>query len=89
MPGFAGPAITLAEQQEEASKPPAAAAPRPAGAGGPPPPQIRAAEWNNLDVIVDTDMVWTTLNGRRGPNSATSDRMIGLWTDGASCCGDG
>ena len=31
VPGFAGPAITLAEQQEEASKPPAAAAPRPAG----------------------------------------------------------
>ena len=26
---------------------------------------------------VDADMVWTTLNGRRMPNSATSDRMMG------------
>jgi hypothetical protein len=77
VPGFAGPAITLAEQQEEASKPPASAPPRPAGAGGPPPPQIRVGEWNNLDVIVDADMVWTTLSGRRGSNSATSDRMAG------------
>jgi hypothetical protein len=77
VPGFASPAITLAEQQEEASKPPAATAPRPAGAGGPPRPQIRAGEWNSLDVIVDADMVWTGLNGRRGANSATGDRMTG------------
>jgi hypothetical protein len=79
VPGFAGPAVTLAEQQEEVSKPPAAAPARPAGPGpgGPPPPQIRAGEWNSLDVIVDTDMVWTTINGRRGGNSATSDRMMG------------
>jgi hypothetical protein len=77
VPGFAGPAVTLAEQQEEAAKPPAAAAPgRGGGGGGPPPPQLRAGEWNTLDVIVDTDMVWTGLNGRRGPNSATSDRMM-------------
>jgi hypothetical protein len=79
VPGFAGPAITLAEQQEEASKPPAAVPPR-AGRGGPglPRPQIRAGEWNTVDVIVDTDMVWTTLNGRRGANSATNDHMMGF-----------
>jgi hypothetical protein len=76
VPGFGGPAITLAEQQEEASKPPAPAAQRPAGAGGLPRPQIKAADWNTIDVIVDTDMVWTTLNGRRGGNSATGDRMM-------------
>jgi hypothetical protein len=80
VPGFATPAITLAEQEEEASKPPAPAAPPGRGGRGafvPPRPEIRAGEWNTLDVIVDTDMVWTALNGRRGGNSATDDRMMG------------
>jgi hypothetical protein len=77
VPGFARPAITLAEQQEAALKPSAPAAPRPAGAGGPPRPQVRAGEWNTLQVIVDADMVWATLNGRRAANSATRDRMMG------------
>jgi hypothetical protein len=78
VPGFAGPAITLAEQQEEASKPPAPAAPPRAGrAGGPPRAQVKAGDWNTLDVIVDTDMVWSGVNGRRGPNSATGDRTMG------------
>jgi len=76
VPGFAGPAITVAEQQEEAAKPPAAP---PAGRGGfaPPAAQMKAGDWNTLDIIVDADMVWTGLNGRRGPNSATNDRMMG------------
>ena len=82
VPGFAAPAITLAEQEEEASKPPApatAAGRGGAGRGGftPPRPEIKPGEWNTLDVIVDADMVWTTLNGRRGGNSATADRMMG------------
>jgi hypothetical protein len=76
VPGFARPAITLAEQQEEASKPPAPTPPRPAGAFTPPRPQVKTGEWNTLNVIVDADMVWTTLNGRRGANSATNDRMM-------------
>jgi len=38
---------------------------------------LKTGDWNTLDVIVDTDMVWTTLNGRRGLNSATSDHMMG------------
>jgi Domain of Unknown Function (DUF1080)/FG-GAP-like repeat len=78
VPGFAKPAITLAEQQEELSKPaaPAAAAGR-GGRGGPPAPQLNAGDWNSVDVIVDADIVWTTLNQRRGMNSATSDRMMG------------
>lgn len=75
VPGFAQPAITLAEQEEEASRP--AAAPRPGGAFTPPHPEIHVSEWNTLDIIVDTDMVWTTLNGRRGSNSATNDHMMG------------
>lgn len=76
VPGFAGPAITLAEQEQEAAKP---AAPGRGGRGGfvPPRPELRAGDWNTLDVIVDTDMVWTTLNGRRGANAATNDRMMG------------
>ncbi|HEV2448694.1 MAG TPA: DUF1080 domain-containing protein, partial [Candidatus Sulfopaludibacter sp.] len=83
VPGFARPAITLAEQQEEASKPPAAGTGRGAAAGAgrggftPPRAEVRAGEWNMLDVIVDADMVWATLNGRRGANSATSDRTMG------------
>ena len=84
VPGFARPAITLAEQEEEAAKPPAAPAPA-AGRGGrggrggfaPPRPELKAGEWNTLDIIVDTDMVTTSLNGRRGGNSATNDRMMG------------
>ena len=77
VPGFATPATTLAEQQEEAAKPPAATPPRPPGAGGgPPPAQLRANDWNTMDVIVDTDMVTTSLNGRRGGSSATADRMM-------------
>jgi hypothetical protein len=79
VPGFASPTITLAEQEQEASKPPAPPAAPGGGRGGsgPPPPQIKTGEWNTLNVIVDTDTVWTTLNGRRGANSATNDRMMG------------
>ncbi|MDE3195039.1 MAG: VCBS repeat-containing protein [Acidobacteriota bacterium] len=86
VPGFATPAPTLAEQEEEAAKPPAppAAAGRGAGrgAGGrgfaPPRPELHANDWNTLDAIVDADMVWTTLNGRRGANTATNDRTLGF-----------
>jgi len=80
VPGFARPAITLNEQLEQAAHPPVPAAPPVAGpgrAGGPPAPGLRTADWNTFDVIVDTDMVWITTNGRRGANSATNDRMMG------------
>jgi hypothetical protein len=79
VPGFASPTITLAEQEEEASKQPAPPAVPGGGRGGsgPPLPQIKTGEWNTLNAIIDTDMVWTTLNGRRGANSATNDRMMG------------
>jgi hypothetical protein len=76
----ARPAITLAEQEEEAAKSPAA----PAGRGRTRRPgRIRAAASGSgrgtvhADIIVDTDMVTTSLNGRRGGNSATNDRMMG------------
>ena len=81
VPGFAQPAVTLAEQEEEAAKPPAppagrgAAGPAPAG---PPRPSVRAGEWTAIDAIVDADMVSVGINGRRGDNSATSDRMMGF-----------
>jgi hypothetical protein len=75
VPGFAGPAITVAEQEREAPKPPAA--PSAGRGGGPTAPQMKAGDWNTLDIIVDADMVWTGLNGRRGGNSATEDRMMG------------
>ena len=76
VPGYALPAPTLAELQAEAEE--SATAGRPGGRrGGPPPPSIRAADWNTLDLIVDTDLVSVSLNGRRLGTSATSDRMMG------------
>jgi hypothetical protein len=77
VPGFASPAITLAEQQQEASKPATPAPTPPRGPGGPPRNEIRAGEWNTFDVIVDADMIWPALNGRRGANAATNDHMMG------------
>jgi hypothetical protein len=82
VPGFAKPAPTLSEQLAEAVKPPArtaAASPgTAAGRGGPPRPALLPNDWNTVQVIVDTDMVWVTLNGRRGlANAATNDRMMG------------
>jgi hypothetical protein len=84
VPGFSTTASTLAEQQAEAAKPPAAPAGRAGAAfggrgGGPPRPALQPNDWNTLGVIVDTDMVWITLNGRRlGGNGATNDRMMGF-----------
>jgi len=74
VPGFAEPAPTLAEQTQRSEKP---AAPVASQRGGPPAPEVHANDWNSLDAVVDMDMVWVTLNGRRGRNSATSDRMMG------------
>jgi hypothetical protein len=79
VPGFAQPAPALSEQETEAAKPPA----RPpaggaAGRGGPPRPALVPNDWNTVQVIVDADMVWVTLNGRRGlANTATNDHMMG------------
>jgi hypothetical protein len=75
VPGFAEPAPTLAEQQEEAAK--RAAAPPSAGRSGAPPPEVRANEWNTFNALVDMDMVWPVINGHRGSNAATNDRMTG------------
>ena len=79
VPGFAEPAPTPEEQKAQASKPAAPAGPPPGVGRGvrPPQPEIHSNDWNTLDVIVDMDMVWVTLNGRRGGNSATNDRMMG------------
>ena len=92
VPGFAAPAETLAEQEEKASNPPAPAAAAPAGgrggpggrggAGGrggfaPPSPTLKADDWNTFSIILDTDMLSAGVNGRRGGNSATNDRMMG------------
>lgn len=82
VPGFAAPAPTLAEDLATAAKPPAPVAAAPArggaGRGAPPRPALQPNDWNTAQVIVDADMVWTTLNGRRGAgNTATNDRMMG------------
>ena len=77
VPGFAAPAATLEEQDAEAAKAIGPPAGRGGGRGGPPRPAMRAGDWNTLDVIADMDMVWVGLNGRRGGNGATGDRMMG------------
>ena len=86
VPGFANPAQTLAEEKAEAAKPPARPATTAAGGaapaggrGGFQSPQLQANDWNTIQAIVDTDMVWMSLNGRRGlANTATNDRMMGF-----------
>src|SRR5205823_6237706 len=55
------------------------ATPPAAGRGGFPSPQLQANNWNTIQAIVDTDMVWMSVNGRRGlANMATNDRMMGF-----------
>jgi hypothetical protein len=88
VPGFARPAPTLVEQQSEAVRsavPPAGGgaagrgAAGGAGRGALARPATSPGEWQSAQIIVDTDMVWLTLNGRRGlGNSATSDHMMGF-----------
>ena len=80
VPGFATLAPTVSEQQAEAAKPPAAvsASPGAAAGRGPPRPALVPNDWNTVKVIVDTDMVWVTVNGRSVVNAATNDRMMGF-----------
>jgi hypothetical protein len=95
VPGFAALAATVAEQEAEAAKPPAppavpAAAAAGRGRGGPPPLSLVHNDWNNVQVIVDADMVWITVNGRRGlANTATNDRMMGFGPIALHAAGSG
>lgn len=81
-PGFSQLAPTLAEQEAEGAAPasrPAkkASATRP-GHTAFPRPEIVPNDWNRVQIIVDADMVWITVNGRRNlPAAATTDRMMG------------
>jgi hypothetical protein len=87
VPGFAKPAPTLPELQAEAPRP---ATPAGGGRGAPPRPAIAQSEWQSAQIIVDTDMVWLTSNGRRGfGNSATSDRMMGYGSIALHVAGSG
>jgi hypothetical protein len=77
VPGYAALAPTLEEQKAEEANPSASGARPGGGRRGPPPPSIRAGDWNELDLIVDTDLVTVSLNGRRMGNAATNDHMMG------------
>src|SRR5205814_5622415 len=72
VPGFATPAATLSEERAAAANPPPA---RPAAAGrsGPPQPSLQPNDWNTVQVIVETDMVSITLNGRPIPANAATN----------------
>jgi hypothetical protein len=77
--GFSKLAPTKEEQKTEAAA--ANAAPGRGASGGRgafPRPEIQAGQWNSVQVIVDADMVWITLNERRSfPTGVTTDRMMG------------
>jgi hypothetical protein len=75
-PGFSKLADTLAEQEAATG----AVAPVPgARPVAPPSPEMAANDWNTVEVIVDADMAWVTVNGRRsGVPAATTDRMMGF-----------
>jgi hypothetical protein len=93
VPGFAMLAPTLAEYDAETAKAPAGPAAAPAGAAGrgaPAPLSLLHNDWNTVQVIVDADMVWITLNGRRGPaNTATNDHMTGFGPIALHAAGSG
>ena len=84
-PGFAQPAPTVAEQEEEAAKPAAPGRARDArcrrggrgGASAPPRAELREGNGTRSISSSTPTLVWTTLNGRRGGNTATNDRMMG------------
>ena len=85
VPGFSKLAPTLDEQKAEseaaAMHSTSNAAPARAGSSGRgafPRAEIQTGQWNSVQVIVDADMVWITLNGRRSfPTGVTTDRMMG------------
>jgi Domain of Unknown Function (DUF1080)/FG-GAP-like repeat len=82
VPGFALLAPTLAEQEANTAAPTARSSTPARGAApnhnGFPRPEIVPNDWNSLRVIVDADMVWITVNGRRSlPAAVTTDRMMG------------
>lgn len=81
VPGFSSLAPTLREEQAAAKAPVQVAAPTQRGTpgrGGPPRPALVPNEWNSVQIILDTDMLWLTLNGRRAfTNASTNDRMMG------------
>lgn len=93
-PGFSKLAQTLPEQEADAAAaakspatPPTGAAP---GRNPFPSPQIVLNDWNAAEVIVDADMVWTTVNGRRIlPAVATTDRMMGYGSIALHVAGSG
>ena len=46
------------------------------GGGG---PQLHAADWNSINLILDTDILYLGVNGGRGgPSATTDDRMMGF-----------
>jgi hypothetical protein len=81
-PGFSKLAQTPAEQAAEAAAPPKERANPPGGAAQSrnplPSPKFVSNDWNTAEIIVDADMVWITMNGRRSfPVAVTNDRMMG------------
>ncbi|MFL6450706.1 MAG: FG-GAP-like repeat-containing protein [Bryobacteraceae bacterium] len=84
VPGFSSLAPAYSEQQAEAAKPPTPPPTAPSrGAGrnrsGRPAQALLPNEWNSVQLIVDADLVWLTLNGRAGgPSAVTDDQMMGF-----------
>jgi len=77
VPGFAQPAQTLVEQEAKSTHPRVDVTQAPAPHFHSPEPEIHANAWNSVEVTIDADMVWITVNERRlFPARATTDRMM-------------
>ncbi len=77
VPGFSKPALTPDEAK-------AVAPPKPAadgggrGRGGRGGPELRPADWNSVQIILDADVLSVAINQGRGMSGSTSDRSMGF-----------
>lgn len=82
VPGFSKPAPTAAEvAARPAPRPPASAGGGSGGGrgrGGRGGPELPANEWNAVQIILDADVLSSSLNRGRGASGTTNDRMMGF-----------
>ena len=77
VPGFSKPAPTPDElKAPPPPKPVANAAGR--GRAGRPGPELRANDWNSVQIILDADVWSMSINEGRGASGTTSDRTMGF-----------
>jgi hypothetical protein len=73
--GFSKPAPSVEEARASV---PAKGGQAGRGRGGRGGPALKADNWNTVQIILDADVLQTSLNGGRGAGGATNDRMMGF-----------